>query len=618
MKPLIWILLWVPAAAWAASDMPPLVQDIGISVLLAGALAILFNRFKIPSIAAFLVAGILAGPVGARLVTDPNNVNTIAQLGLVLLLFLIGLELDFRKILTHGKTILITGLLQFPLTVVFGIFAAKLLVLAGLGSAVLEGGKESSYVPLYVGLILASSSTLIVAKLLQESFQLDTTSGRVSLTVLIFQDIWAVIVLALQPTLHQLQVNTILVSFLGIAVLAVAAVLFTKYVLPLCFAWIAKAPELILGAAVAWCFGVVFLGGSLGSMVEAMTGLHLPLAVGPGMGALIAGATLANLPYSTLILSKVGTVKDFFVTLFFVGLGMGIPVPDGPTVVLLALAFAVLAIAARYLVFLPLMYFSGLDRRNAFVASTRLAQISEFSLVIAYLGMGLGHISASLNSVIIFAFVITALITPILFKQADALHERLAPLLTRLGLKEPVVDDEAAEKTYRLALLGFHRLAASLLNELRKTEPKVLKEMLIVDFNVHIHGAIAKYGPTVRYGDLASPESFEHVGIDKAEVVAITVQDDLLKGTSNFKLVEAVRRLNPKATIIANAIDPEEATRLYEVGADFVYMPYVGSAQGLLPAVSSALVGGLHHYRSEKEAASSKEEFITTQSEAVK
>lgn len=593
----LYLLLFMPTGAFAAGDMPPLVRDIGYSVLLAGALALIFNRLRIPSIAAFLVAGVIAGPVGGHLITDPKSVDTIAQLGLILLLFLIGLELDLRKVLTHGKTVLITGLLQFPLTVLMGIAVTKLLVWAAI---IAPDG--TGYMPLYIGLTVAASSTLLVVKLMQESMQVDTTSGRIALSLLIFQDIWAIIVLALQPTLHDLQIGIVLLSFVGIGILTALAVLVAKYVLPICFGWIAKAPELLLGAAIAWCFGLVFLGGGLDGIAKALTGQDLSLAVGPGMAALIAGASLASLPYSADVLSKVSVVKDFFVTLFFVGLGMGIPMPEGVSVLGLALLLCVIVVAARYLVFFPLLYFTGLDRRNAFVASTRLAQISEFSLVIAYLGLGLGHISAELNSVIIFAFVVTALLTPVLFKSADALHDRYGPWLTRLGFKLPASAEEGTEKRYQLVLLGFHRLAMALLEELRKTHPDLMDDILVVDFNVAGHHEARKHGCTVLYGDLASPGSFQHLGVDKAEVVAIAVQDDLLKGTSNAKLVRIVRGMNPDATIIANALDINEVSRLYELGADFVYMPHVGSAQALLPAISSALQGSLHHYRSEKEA----------------
>jgi len=593
-----WLLACTPGLAMASSDLPPLVHDIGFSVLFAGALALLFNRFKIPSIAAFLVAGVIVGPIGAYLVTDPKSIDTIAQLGLVLLLFLIGLELDLRKLLSHGKTVIVSGLLQFPLCVLVGAALCKLLIWA----MVFNPGPNSSYVPLYFGLVVAASSTLLVVKIMQESMQIDTTSGRIALSLLIFQDIWAIIVLALQPTLHDLQIGTIAISFLGIGILGTIAVLVAKYVLPICFGWIAKAPELLLGAAIAWCFGIVFLGGILGSIGQPLFGKELPLSVGPGMGALLAGASMASLPYSADVLSKVSSVKDFFVTLFFVALGMGIPMPDSGSVLIMALVLSAIVILTRYMIFFPLLYFTGLDRRNAFVSSTRLAQISEFSLVIAYLGLGLGHINSEFNSVIIFAFVITALLTPSMFKAADALHDRCGNLLTTLGFKLPQVVIEEPERHYKLALLGFHRLGASLLEELHQAEPDVMKDVLVVDFNVAGHHQATKHGCTVRYGDLSAPDSFTHLGIDRSSVVAIGIADDLLKGTNNGKLVQAVRRINPKATIIANALDADEAHRLYDLGADFVYLPHVGSAQGMLPAVVSAIEGGLHHYRTTKKA----------------
>ena len=358
----------------------------------------------------------------------------------------------------------------------------------------------------------------------------------------------------------------------------------------------------MLGAAMAWCFGVVFLGGGLDGITESIFGKNLHMNVGAGMGALIAGASLASLPYSTDVLGKVSAVKDFFVTLFFVGLGMGIPMPDGVAVLGLALILCLTVIAARYLVFFPLLYFTGLDRRNAFVSSTRLAQISEFSLVIAYLGVGLGHLTAEINSVIIFSFVITALLTPILFKAADDLHRRAGPLLSALGFKLPQTEIVEQEKTYKLVLLGYHRFAASLLEALYKSVPHLMEDTLVIDFNVSGHHHAAKHGVKVRYGDLANTDSFSHFGLDKANVIAIAVTDDLLKGTSNAKLLQALRRINPKATIIANAIDVDEAHRLYKLTADFVYMPHVTGAEGLMPAVCSALIGGLKHYRSQQEA----------------
>ena len=214
------LLTIYPANVLASGEgLPSLVRDIGICIMLAGVLAIAFTRMKIPEIAAYLAAGVLVGPVGAGMVTDPTNIETISELGLILLLYVIGLEIDLRKLLASGRILILSGLLQYPLCVLFGVVATKLLVWLGIGGTLLSDG----YAPIYVGFILAASSTLLVVKLFQETFQLDTEAGRVALGLLIFQDIWAIVVIAIQPNFNAPEATPILLSFLGIAVLALLA-----------------------------------------------------------------------------------------------------------------------------------------------------------------------------------------------------------------------------------------------------------------------------------------------------------------------------------------------------------------------------------------------------------
>lgn len=589
-------LSWAGEALAAEAALPSLVRDIGLSLLLAGVLAIVFTRLRIPTIAAFLVAGVAAGPIGLRWITNPENIDTISQLGLVLLLFVIGLEIDIRKLMSSGKALLLTGVLGYPLSVAFGFVATKLLITLGIGESLLASG---SYVPLYVGILLAPSSTLLVFKLFKETFQLDTVVGRISLGVLIFQDIWSIIVIAVQPRFDDPQFVPILISFAGIGVLVAVAVLLARLLMPIGFRWIAKLPEVIVVAAVAWCFLIVFAGLNLDVVTEALLGINLHLAVGPGMGALIAGASIASLPYSTEIIGKVSIVKDFFVTLFFVGLGTSIPVPDGPAVIALALILAALTIIVHLFVLFPILYVTGLDRRNAFVSAARLAQISEFSLVIAFLGVQFGHIGGALNGAVIFAFVITALLTPWLFRQADALHDALGPWLARIGFATPGKGGETDVETYELALLGFHRTASSLLHEIGRSSPELLRRTLVIDFNVAIHRKIAALGPRVVYGDLANTETLHHTGVDKAKVVVCTIPDDLLVGTTNRRLVAAVRHMNPGAIIIANAIETRESQHLYQAGADFVFLPRVEIAQAVIHAVMKALSGEIASHRAD-------------------
>jgi Kef-type K+ transport system membrane component KefB len=596
-RQLFWLvaLILISPIIWAAGgEMPSLVHDIGISLLAAGMLGLIFTKLKIPSIAAFLLAGIWIGPIGTAQVTDPVNVDTIAQLGFILLLFLIGLEIDVKKILNSGKAIVISGVLQYPLTILFGIGAVKLMLWLGIGGTLLA---ESEHAAIYIGVIIAGSSTLLVVKLFQEHFELDTEPGRLALGMLIFQDIWVIVAILIQPNIQNPELTMIMFSFLGIILLVVLTVFLSRVIVTRGFHWIAKSPEMTLTAALAWCFMVVFIGVNLDALTEKLFGFNLHMAVGPGMAALIAGAGIANLPSSTEIITKVSTVKDFFITLFFVALGISIPAPESPDVVILAVLIAIVAILARQFVFFPLFYFSSVDQRNAQVSSVRLSQISEFGLVIAFLGVGYGHLSPALSSSVIFAFVITALITPLLYNKAYEIHGWARPVLEKLGFKAPPELKMEQAGQYRLALLGFHRDASSLLYHLSQTNPDLVKETLVVDFNVSLHDSIAASGATVKYGDLSNSATLHHLGLNNAQVVVTTIPDDLLRGIDNKSLVRVVREMNPLAVIIANAINLDEIGNIYAAGADYVYLSRFEAAYALGEAITEALEQRIDVYR---------------------
>lgn len=571
-----------------------LVRDIGLALFVAGALSVLFTRFRVPSIAAFLAAGILAGPEFGQLVTHKGNIETISHLGLVLLLFLIGLEINFRKILASGRTLLLTGLLQFPLTVAFGSGIAWLVQRTGWTAL------SGPYVPLYVGLTAAASSTLLVVKVFQERFQFDTVVGRMALGILIFQDLWAMVVLAAQPNFENPDLRPVAMTFLGIGILAVVAGVLARWILPMAFKWIAKVPELLLVAALGWCFGIALLGASLGQLLE-LVGIHAPIQVSQEMGALIAGASIASLPYAGEVNAKVGSVRDFFVTLFFVGLGMGIPRPDGLDVILLALLMTALAVVSRLLIFKPLLYWTGFDRRGALVTATKLLPISEFCLVIAYLGQGHHHLDGKTVGAVIFAFVITAIAYPFLFEAGDWLHDRLGPFLTAIGFKPPTSGggprQAGSHESWDLALLGFHRIASSLLYELQVHDRELLGKTLVVDFNVALHPEIERRGATAHYGDISNPETLRHAGVDRAKIVACTIPDDVLKGTTNLQLAQVLRQLNPHAVIIVNAVQISDVKAMYEAGADYVFLSRFDSARNLLPALDAAITGSIKDYR---------------------
>jgi Kef-type K+ transport system membrane component KefB len=586
-----------PSLAFAAAtEMPPLVYDIGISIFIASILAIVFVRLKIPSIAAFLVSGILIGPIGLRLITHPENIDTIAKLGFILLLFMIGMEIDLRRMLRSGKMIIITGFLQYPISVLFGFFVVKGAFWLGLST-----GLNGTYDALYFGIFIAGSSTLLVIKLFQEKYELDTEPGRIALGILVFQDFWVIVVIIMQPTFSNPELVPVLMSCLGIVILSLLSYSLAKSLVPIVFKWLAKEPQLILVGAIGWCFTIVFIGGGLDYVGVYLFGKSSVMSVASGMSALIAGMTIATLPYSREIVAKVGIVRDFFITLFFVGLGMSIPPVTGFSVLVIAFALAFFALLSRQLIFFPLLYFTGGDQRHAEVASIRLAQLSEFGLVVAYLGSQYGHISDEFASAVIFGFIITALLTPTLYKYAYDIHRYIAPFLQKLGFKEPAEGLEEADKEYDLVLLGFHRVASSLLHEIAKHNPELVSRILVIDFNVQLHAAIRKLGANVRYGDLSNDDTLMHAGIDKAKVIVATIPDDILRGTSNQKLVQTVRNMNKSAIVIANAEELSSAKEVYASGADYVYMGRINTARSLEEIITRTMEGSIKDYRLEQE-----------------
>jgi Kef-type K+ transport system membrane component KefB len=347
-----------PLVLGAGGSVSPLVGDLGLCLVAAGVLSIAFVKLKIPAIAALLGAGVLLGPAGLEAIHDRGSIDTIANLGLTLLLFVIGLEVNLQSLLASGRTLVVTGLVQVPITLAAGLGA---FLLVGMTGWALLGG---FYPALYLGVACAFSSTLLVVKYLQEHLRLDTVAGRLAVGLLIFQDIWAIVFLALQPSFANPSVAPILLTFLGTAILATLATFVARFLLARAFHVVARSPELVVTLALGWCFGVGLFGANLGTFAHAV-GLDIEIAVSMEMGALIAGATIATSPYAYEVVSRVVHLRDFFVTLFFVGLGMSIPVPESIGVIALAAVVAAVAVVLRYLLFLPLLYATGLDRRNS-------------------------------------------------------------------------------------------------------------------------------------------------------------------------------------------------------------------------------------------------------------
>lgn len=551
-----------------------LLSNIGLAFVIATLFAFIAKVLKQPLILAYLLAGVVIGPqIGFAWVKDKETIELISEIGLILLLFIIGLEIDLRKLLGGGRTLLITGISQFLLCVAMGI-----------GLAILMGftPRSGNFDWLYLAVTLALSSTLIVVKLLYDKFELTTLPGRITLGILVCQDIWAIVFLALQPNLHDPRFDTLLQSLIKGVGLVFLTLAISRYVLPRFFSFVAKVPELLLIAALAWCFLVSGAADWLGLSRE--------------MGALIAGVSMSTFPYNVDVIAKVINIRDFFVTLFFVALGMKIPQPT-LTIVTAAVGMSLFVLVSRLLAVFPVLYLLGNGLRASLISSINLAQMSEFSLVIASLGLTLKHISHQLVGTLTFVFAITSVLSIYLIVYNHEIQHKLAWLLEKIGFAtsgDSAADLAEQEEGNSIVFLGCFREASSILHEMELQSkgvngPGVLGQTLVIDFNPLVLRELKRRGIKCLYGDVAHMDTLHHAHIHSTKIVACTISDAILRGTTNLRLLRQARRLCPDAQVIAAADNIAMAIELYEQGADFVYIARLHSARHMAGLIARAV-----------------------------
>ena len=541
---------------------PDLLTAIGVSIVAAAVFALIARRVGQPLLLGYILGGALLGPhVGFGIVTDEASIELISEIGLILLLFIIGLELNVARLRQAGRVIGVSGLLQFPLCAAVGWYA--------LTSLTSLGGRFDG---LYLAVAFSLSSTLIVVKLLFDKFEIATFAGRVTLGILVFQDLWAILFLALQPNLDHLQAGPLLRSVLAGGGLVVGAGLMSRFVLPVLFRSIATSTELVVLVSMAWCFLLAGVAGWAGLSKE--------------MGSLIAGMVIAGFPYGTEVTTRLGGVRDFFVTLFFVALGLKIPQPM-PHLVMLALGATAFVVISRFLVLVPLLAMLRVDLRNAGVVAINLAQVSEFSLVIMTLGATHRHVSGDAQTVVLFALLMTAVLSTygIMFNHviARALSRVVMRAAGTRWARLASAKRESAPDGHDpdIFFLGISREGLAFVQHLERESPLMKSRISAVDFNPETLEQLQADGVACHYGDISNVETLRHAGIDRARIVVSSVSDWFLKGIDNRALIRVVRSLAPQARVIATADTLPQAEELYAEGASYVLIPNALAAEHL-------------------------------------
>ena len=562
-----------------------LLSSIGICVAAAALLGVVGWRFRQPLILAYLLTGVLIGPnkiaelgsvkIGLNLVHDQASIAIVSEIGLILLLFIIGLEIDLKKLASAGPAVLLTGALQVPICIALG-----------LGFFYLLGERDSpgNHALLYLAACMSLSSTLVVVKLLYDKFELDTLPGRITLGVLVIQDLWAVAMIAVQPNLENPNLLPLAFSLWKGALLVVGGLALSKYVLPYLFRSVAKAPELVLVSALAWCFFLAGMASYIGLSKE--------------MGALIAGISLSTFPYNLDVMAKATSIRDFFVTLFFVALGMQITLPS-LHVLLIALAASAFVMVSRLSV-VPILYALRLGHRTSLLPAINLAQVSEFSIVIASLGLATRppQITTDVLTIVIITFALTSVVSTYMINSSHRVQRFLSGLLRALRIKDLDTHLAAQERSKArietVVFLGFFRDASSIIHEFEhEGDPQQVKEfldkILVIDFNPTVMRELRHRGISCIYGDVAHADTLRHAGIEEAKLVVSSITDDILRGTSNLRMLRNIRATCPNAKVMLTTEHIPQALHFYEAGADFVYIPRLHSA----PQIATVLKVGL-------------------------
>ncbi|MBD3249596.1 hypothetical protein GF336_06135 [Candidatus Woesearchaeota archaeon] len=516
-----------------------LIFELGIIFLLAALIAYLSKLFKQPILPAYILAGVILALTTT--VGESGIVPTMSELGIAFLLFIVGMEIDFNRLKDIGFISTIGGTVLSVSLFFIGLFTA-----GSLGLPILES--------VYIGLVIAFSSTMVVVKLLDDKNQLDTLHGRIVLGILLMQDIFAIIALFVLSSLDTFSFINLGMS-LGIMVgIGIATFIASRYILPEVFKYAARSEELLFITSIAMC--LLFIG--------AFHYLHLSIAI----GAFIAGIALGNLPYNLEIISLVKPIRDFFAVVFFVALGIQLNLGAINSAVVMIIVLLLMTIILKPLLILIMVSYFGYKEKPAFLTALSLAQASEFSLILFVMGLSLGHITDKLFSSVILVTITTMALTPYLMKYEKGIYRILSKHMRFIKAVGEQGKLEYVPKKVKkdVILIGYDRLAYNIFKTLKKLKHK----FLVVDYNPEvIKKLINKKIPCI-YGDIGDLEIINRLDLKETKMIISTIPDK----EDNLTLIKKAKDLNKDVLMIVTASHVEDALDMYKAGAHYVILPH--------------------------------------------
>ena len=468
---------------------------LSLIVLVAAVLAVLSRAIRQPPIVAYILAGILVGPMYFNIIGPSSSdlIKTLAQMGVAFLLFIVGLSLDVRVLRELGKVSILAGACEITLVATGGFVIA---ILLGF----------STMTAIYLAIALAFSSTVMIVKILSDKKELETLYGRIALGILIIEDLVAAIVLMVAPMIKEGAGYAFVAQEFVIAILLIGVIFsFSHVFLNKIFDYLAQSQEILFLFGIAWVLILANLFNIFGFSLE--------------IGALIAGMSLASSRYNLEISGRVKPLRDFFVVLFFVFFGSQLTGLVSWELIRKALIFSGFIFFGKPLIVMSVLRIFGYRKKVNFLVGTSLAQISEFSLILAMVVFGMGYMTKETLSLVIIVALITIGLSSYSVYYSSAIYRKISKAL-RIFEEEDYLREERRKK-YKVILFGYHRTGYKLLEVLKGSK----MSFVVIDYNPKVIASLSSKGIETIYGDASDEEFLEEVNLKDAALVISTVPD---------------------------------------------------------------------------------------------
>lgn len=559
------------------------ILQIGLIISIAALLGILARIIKQPAIISYLLTGIIVGPLFLNLINPSNNsslfIQTFATIGVALLLFIVGLNLDFRVLKEIGKVASFAGVGEILITGFIGSLISFM-----LGFAYQEA--------FYIGIALAFSSTVLVVKILSDKKELDTLHGRLALGILIVEDFVAAIALMVVPLLNgTITYLNIFIKVISLIALIVGIIAVSYLLLYRLLDYFARHQETLFLFGISWALLIAILFDHFSFSFE--------------IGALVAGVSLASSKYTLELSNKLKPLRDFFVVLFFVYFGSQLAGQINASIIGIAILLSLFVVVGKPIIVMAVLKYFGYKKRTNFLAGSSLAQISEFSLIITLLGYNLGHISQNVMSIVILVALITIGVSSYSIHYSHYIFSKIGHLFNMFESNKRASKITKVEN-YPVILLGYHRIGYRIARELKKLKVP----FAVIDNNPKVIISLGKEKINAIYADAGDRNSLHEIGIKKAKLVISTVPDEEV----NLAIKDVLHETKSNAVFLATAEQPRSALDLYDFGVDYVIVPHHLGGDYVADMIEKygintnnyKLLGKKHYQQLKKEKTSSK------------